>query len=80
MSALEESFKSEGNSLILVEGNFDCVKAEGMNTLIDDNNTLILCNGEKFKIDTSKTGIVFVCNTFARLSKAFVSRLTFVTE
>ena len=63
-----------------MEGNFDCMKSENMNTLLDDNNTLFLCNGEKLQFDTSKTGIIFVCNKFSKIGRAFISRLTFVSE
>lgn len=54
--------------------NINCENLENLNTVLDDNKTLLLCNGEKIKMSPNLRIILIDNNGCEFLSPANVSR------
>jgi dynein heavy chain len=54
--------------------NINCIWIENLNTVLDDNKTLVLSNGEKIKMSPNLRIILIENNECENLSPANVSR------
>ena len=69
------SDQSDNKKFIVFDGPIDAIWIENMNTVLDDNRTLCLPNGERIKLNPKTLRMLFEVEDCAVASPATVSRL-----
>ena len=76
-SAIESSSGSDALTWIVIQGGNDAEKSEYMNTVLDDNKTQCLANGNKIPLGAN-TKIVYLWDSVSNLGPAAISRVDVV--